>query len=497
MPIHMLALILGTAGLPMRTLPDSAPSCDSVLTGLAAKTEANYAGFLLEYQGSRRKAYESRLREAHREARTSDGGTCFFVLDRYIKAFNDPHLFVFQNLYRDTLDIQRAAATRRPVTLPYSEDRVRAYLIQNARHLDPLEGIWTDGKLRVGIILIPHDPAPTLDAIVLTSDTVLWQPGEVRASFGRNEHQSYRGRVHERNLASRFVTATIYKRNLLRFDPGMWAREYPIAPADSGLVSTIEPHDATMIWRGQTPVLSIPSHDPDHRARLNALIDSNAAAIRVAPRFIIDLRGNEGGASWVTDSLLPLIAGPLRAHQPARLSDGQILSSPDQIEYVKNRWFNISSDSASIARLLARIEAHPGALVPLQDSIDAAREAASRPAALPDSAGASGPRVGILIDGGTVSASEVLVLDAMRYARVTVFGEHTAGALDYQSVSIARIGDSARRWYLGYPTITASPLLPKGGMRGKGIQPDRKVDWRKIADPIGYVDRALKAEDGR
>jgi hypothetical protein len=76
-----------------------------------------------------------------------------------------------------------------------------------------------------------------------------------------------------------------------------------------------------------------------------------------------------------------------------------------------------------------------------------------------------------------------------------VFGEPTAGALDYQSVNVVQLLPNERRWFLGYPTITASAALPRGGMRGKGIAPDVRLDGDAIAHgwaAIAAVDRALR-----
>jgi len=69
---------------------------------------------------------------------------------------------------------------------------------------------------------------------------------------------------------------------------------------------------------------------------------------------------------------------------------------------------------------------------------------------------ATGPRVvGVLIDRGTVSASEVFVLYALRSPRATVFGERTAGAMDYQSTAIVPLSPRERRWFLGIGTVAA------------------------------------------
>jgi C-terminal processing protease CtpA/Prc len=135
------------------------------------------------------------------------------------------------------------------------------------------------------------------------------------------------------------------------------------------------------------------------------------------------------------------------------------------------------------------MRAHPGELVPLEDPATPPRAPDSR-----DWVVTTGPRaVGVLIDRGTVSASEVLVLAALRSTRATVFGEPTAGALDYQTASIISISPRESRWYLGYGTITRRADLPRNGMRGHGIPPEVAIDLRHVADPVGYVDRALAA----
>jgi len=81
----------------------------------------------------------------------------------------------------------------------------------------------------------------------------------------------------------------------------------------------------------------------------------------------------------------------------------------------------------------------------------------------------------------------------MRSTRVTTFGEPTAGALDYQNVTIVPILPDERRWYLGYPAITAHPDLPAGGVRGKGVRPDVAIDLVHERDPIARVADALRA----
>jgi hypothetical protein len=465
---------------------------------MVAKAEADYAGFVLEVKGARRRQYDSALVALRPRAGAAEGDNCYFVLNAYAAQFRDPHVFVFQQTNLDTSETAKRAATPGYlVRLPLSEDSAHRYYARNAKHLDPIEGIWKSGALRVAVVPDPGKREGEFVAVVLNPDSATWHEGDVRARFTRRSDKRYDGTLWTANLAKRFTEATIYKHTLLRFDPGMWAKEFPVAPGDSGLVSLEQPQFATLTWRGKTAVLSIPSNDPTYREALFTIVTKNHDAILAAPRMIIDIRGNEGGSSWVTDTVLPFIMSNVKrpAHVPP--DDPQMLSSPDNITYVQRRPENISNDSLSIVRLLSRLAASPGALVPIADPLDHVRDStdsvnAIKPDTMWTDTTPRGPaKVAVLIDGGTVSAAEVFLREARRSMRVIVYGENTAGALDYMSVSIVRVGDTGKRWYLGYPVITARPDLPHMGMRGIGIPPDVRVVWSRTPDAIGWVDAAL------
>jgi hypothetical protein len=275
----------------------------------------------------------------------------------------------------------------------------------------------------------------------------------------------------------------------LRLSPGIWGKEYPVLAADSGTLDRTDPHRPVVYRRNGTLVFAIPSHN-GFKLALDSLIARHRAELSSADRLIIDLRGNEGGGSGMTNALEPFVSLKEELPNPFPTDHPLMLSSDDQIAYALRAF---GSDTTAFVRgLVARLRASPGELVPLNDPADTSKKEPR------DWVVSSGPRrVGVLVDRGTVSASEVFVLYALRSARATVFGERTAGALDYQSASIVSISPRERRWYLGYGTITRGPGLPAGGMRGKGIPPQVLIDLQRVADPIGFVDRALSSRAPR
>ncbi len=455
-----------------------APSCAADLAGVRATLEADYAGFRLEVVGDRLAAYERMYATLRRRA-SATGGDCYRLLDEFTRWFDDPHLFIYQTTRLDSAESARRARAVR--MLPLTEDQARAYF-SAAPRLDPIEGIWDDGHLRVAVMPDSGVHRERFVAVVLRPDTSTWAPGAVRGTFTRLPDGSYDGELYGANYVHWHRHAHVYKDVLLRLDPGMWGKVFPVPAADSGLVAAGDPHRPTLIVRQGAVVVSIPSHDPSLKPLLDSLIAANADRIRLSDLLIVDLRGNEGGASFMSSSLDPYIASRTRRPAPAVHRHMVMLSSPDQIAYAKQ----LFGDDTTTSRraLIADLEAHVGEFVPFT----LWPAAPDNPSSIMDNP----RRVGVLIDRGTVSASEVLVEEALRSTRATVFGQPTAGALDYEQVNVVSILPGEHRWYLGYPTITRDIHLPQGGIRGTGIQPDVLVNWDTIPDPIGYVIDALR-----
>jgi C-terminal processing protease CtpA/Prc len=246
-------------------------------------------------------------------------------------------------------------------------------------------------------------------------------------------------------------------------------------------------HRATLRAWDDVVVISIPSHDYAFKAHFDSLLTANRNTLASAQRLVVDLRGNEGGGSQMVARLHPYLVGDSMLPDSRGVGEAVMLSSPDQIVYAR-RAFGPDT-SAFVRRLVAAMEAAPGTLVSLFDaSTPAPQERPIMPI--------YGPRqVAVLVDGGTVSAAEVTVQLAKRGGRAVVYGEPTAGALDYQSTSFVRLAPEENRWSLLYPTITASAKLPAGGMRGVGIAPDVTVRWSTIDDPIAYIVALLRAKN--
>jgi hypothetical protein len=475
---RLLAFLVLIVPAPVR----AQVACAATFDSLVARIEQNYAGYQLEVTGARPTQYRAMVASLRRAAGRADVSHCYQTLAELTAWFDDPHLFVYQSARLDSSETRRRMAA--VGHLPVNEAVLRADLARRGKQLDPIEGIWYDRGLRVAIVPAPDKGPRHFLAVVLTSDTLTWAPGDIRARLARTSAGHYDVELSERNYALRHLRGTLHRRVLLRLSPGIWGKEFPLLPADSGSLDPGDAHRATWQARAESNVLSIPSHDPTYLPALQAIGVAHDRDLRDTRFLIIDLRGNEGGSSWMTLPLVPYLASVPRRSSPYDTGTAVMLSSPLQIAYAK-RGFG-SDTSAFVRSLVRRLEAAPGALVPLTEpGRDRSPEAI-------DSVIQGPRRVAVLIDRGTVSASEVLVLAALRSTRAIVIGEPTAGALDYQSVNVVRLSPSEDRWFLGYPTVTRHAGLPVGGMRGKGIAPDVVVKWDEVADPMAVVEEILR-----
>ncbi len=478
-------LLAATAALaaPTDARGQAAATCALTLDSLDAKLRQHYAGFLLEVRGARRSSYDSLRAAAAADAAAQPLERCFPTLQRFVQWFDDPHLFVFQSQAFDSLGASaRRASMRR---LPIDEAAARRALDARAAARDPIEGIWYDGASRYAVLPDPEASGPAAArrfvAVLLAADTAGWSAGDVRARFARRADGGYDALVLTRNHTELQLQASIHRGVLLRLSPGMWGKAYPVTAAEAGSIDPVDVRRPRVVLRERSVVVALPSHDPRHMRLLDSLVLAADSAIRARGLLVIDLRGNEGGGSLMSRALHPYVSTRERRSTPYDSGAAVMLASSAQIAYAKRAF---GPDTSRFVRaLVARMEANPGALVPLEDP-------PSTPA--PDASYDGNWRVAVLTDRGTVSAAEVLVLRALRSTRAVVIGEPTAGALDYQSTQIVGLGTGDRRWALGYPTIAAHADLPARGMRGKGIAPSIRLDWSAVTDAYAEVERLMR-----
>ena len=479
-----LAALLGV--LPTVALAAEPPACGCVeaFDSLVQKVEANYIGFHMSLPTLDRARYEASKAAFRRTATAASDEDCFLALRPYVKQFHDEHLFISEQQPALSVEEQARLAAAAE-TLPWTEESLRAYLDRNAGKLDPVEGIWYAENARFGIVRDRQLPRRDFVAILLSGGSGAWKPGQVKAELKSRADGSFDVRYFYGDYSLHHLEGTIYKGLLLRMAPVMWGKAYPVRPADAGLLDAQNPRNPTIKSLGNGAwVVSMPSHDGPYREPLERLIAAHLEQLRAARLIIVDLRGNEGGSAHTSHPLVPFYESAQT--QPRRTYSGKevVVSAPDQIAYFQGIVQNMEPGSAWHKRgqaLVERMQREPGKVLVTDVWGNPPEPPPAHPPAYPKP-----EHFAILIDRGAVSAAEAFVLAAWKSKRVTVFGDRSAGSIDYQSVYMVPLACPSRGLMLGYPTLGSSEHLPAGGFNAEGIPPDVRIG-PEVADPIQFI----------
>jgi len=463
-------------------------NCPIIFDNLVSKVEADYVGYHVGVRGKRDAEYRRYTDALRKRAQRTPTDKCIFILQEFVRFFRDGHMFVNESPQLTDEDVSRLASAAEKV--PRDERQMRRYLDANAARLDPIEGIWYAKEgYRVGIMRDYKPGRRDFVAIMLSEGVQGWTPGQVKAEFRRLPDGSYdvvfySGRHYPLHpsvyLRGQQGGAAIRRGLLLHMPPITWGKAYPTKPDERDMLDPVDPRRPTIRSLGEsTIVVSITSNSPEHAPVLHGLDERFRERILSAENLIIDIRGDEGGSSWMTRALMPFLV--TKSKRPRRpVGKSVVVSSPDNIAYFEK----MQGQGWVPAHLVDRMKANPGKVVPFDDpgSADSAPRAAADDTATPR------PRnVAILMDGAVISAGEAFVLAAMKNEKVTLFGENTGGVIDYQSVTITRVpGCPSLGISLGYPTSAASDRLPTGGVNATGIAPHVRIG-RDVTDPVRLI----------
>ena len=191
----------------------------------------------------------------------------------------------------------------------------------------------------------------------------------------------------------------------------------------------------------------------------DSLIKSNQFLISNSKNLIIDIRNNGGGVVNCFYSLIPYIcSGPIRT------TDASILCSDDVIEDAKKsreRYIK-KKDTLAILRKdksIIRMEEFRGSFMDVPvDSIKCTPKSNKI------------ENVALIINHGCRSAAELMVLYLIQIDKVKMFGENTAGAVDYLNLLSYNLPESKYLLWVGTAKRNFTFKNPSYDL--KGIKPD-------------------------
>jgi hypothetical protein len=458
------------------TLPSGAvradPACAAVMDELRQAVETDYVGYAVAVapEPARLAAYQAFAAEAERRAGNVAPTECTHELRLFVGYLDDPHLFLLE---RPELAPERAAAYR-------TAHPTRPVPPAPAADLDGLQGVWVAPELDIHVV--PDGPGRHV-AVVAATRHEAWRVGDVAARFvemdGTVQATVYRS---EDRAPIRYPAALQRDGLILHMPPLSWGRRPDPADASSSPFDPSRPRAPAFALLGErAAIVTLPSFSPDHRQAIVDLVAAHDADIRARPLLIIDLRGNEGGSTALARPLAPYYASADMAPATGPRVHPHAISSPRMIGYYSNIRDGLPAGQERdfFDDFIARMQARPGRLVPYFEDQAMAAMLLATPA--PETIHPTPRHVAFLVDRHSVSAAEAILIEARRSARVTVFGENTGGSIDYQNVTMVRIGQGELRHLLGLPVVAASDELPGRGFNAGGVPVDVALtgqgDW--------------------
>lgn len=482
--------------------PASAPRrqpafCAAAFERVQRVIEDDYAGFPDKTGGAARQRYAMHTDSLRRRAEALAGrdsvAGCHQLLLAWVGFFRDGHLAV-------TADLDDAG----PIASPSANEiraRFRATPTRTVLGSDttpapgePLarrrwRGTWRtlDGAYRLA--LVPTTPR-ALDVVVLAADGIWWTPGQIKARLSIGEGGRVEGEFLLRDHSPRAVVATL-RANVLQFfarddstvAPITLVRDAPRRAGDLSIEEILREQRPTLGVRrvsAHTLLIGVPSFRPDQADSVAGLLATHRDEITRTRNLIIDVRGNGGGLDHVYRPLLALVASG-----PIAMPGTSFRSTPGNIRTIER--YVDSTDMSEGTRgylrtLLDSLRRHPGEFVTTGSTVDSSMRPTPRPL-----------QVAILTDRGCASSCEQFVLEARQSTRVRVYGDRTAGILDYSNVVPRRVEGTP---FTVHVPLSRSNRLPMTPVDPLGIAPDVRVP-RDALRPVTWTRDRLEGSARR
>ena len=467
-------------------------TCPATFDWMVTTFEQNDAGFQLVVARKGQAAYAEHTQALRAGADSAtDLVSCSRVLDEWLHWFRKGHIGIGPTAQAQQADQQHRASTPVAATTFPAGRKVKlteADMVKGlnkagaARH--PLEGVWTMGAYRVGIVRQPKD-STRFDAVILASENRNWKPGEVKVELQRQADGRYAGTFYMGDHSPEPVEAALQgsSGSMLQMR-GVWMRQVPapqFSPAER-LHQRAMDAEVPFLERlsDRTLYLRIPSFAFEQKTHIDSVLAANDALIRNSANLIIDIRYGTGGSDASYGGLIPyLYTGPIRT-VGIKLRATE-LNAAGYEEYA-DMFGRDTEDGRECMDIATRMRAALGSWIeadPQPWTVDSTHTVLPYP-----------QRIGIICNEGNGSTDEQFLLEARTSYKVKLFGHPTSGSLDVSNMRQVTSPDDC--FQLGY-TMSLSHRLPRMPVDVMGIQPDHYLDEGiPEMEWIGYVQGVLE-----
>lgn len=435
--------------------------------------QTNYIGYRDKITPQHKKEFERVTDSIQKNANKTNLTACFTAMQRWLALFNDAHVSITiiedSSNYSTIRDMFKNAER-----VSMTETAFLNYLETNKSKTDSLEGIWEneDKNYRVALMREANKP-DKLIGFILKADSLLWMPGQIKFRLKKNG-----SRYSLTGLAARYHNISTgplqVNKNTIRMD----------LPSTMFIWHKVEKNNITKPDRenryeavfsrpdSNTCLLVIPTaRGYQYKIIIDSLLRQYDAVIKRTPHLIIDVRDNLGGTVTSFEKIIPLLYT-----RPIINEGASVLSTQDNIKDLYG-FVDYPGITDSLKKVFLKeadtLRAHPNSVYKLWPA-----DTLKMDAVLPYP-----QKVSILINKYCASSTELFLLKARQSSKVTLYGTHTMGAVDYTDGASTKI--ACNLFSLRYSTSRSDNALTHP-IDNIGIQPD-VVIGNDVTDWVKYV----------
>lgn len=473
-PLNLLLILISTFNFGQE--------CDCEANFLWAKKtfEENDAGFHYIIDKKGQDTYNilnQKISEKAKSAKTLP--ECQSVIYEWSKFFRNGHFgfSIIKSNYNQNNVIDTKKIKEQPIVkVDYPKFEKRINLISTPT----LEGIWSDGTYKVGIIKTNDG----YKGFIINADKTSWTPNQLKFTINRNKEEAD---LWMKDFSKREnLKVDIIGNNLLNIGNILYlkrlSRTYEDTQDIKDYIKFLYAGNKSyfQILSGKTAYIRIPAFDLDYKKQIDSVIVSNSGNIEKTENLIIDVRYNGGGADTSYEKLIPfLYTNPIRTVGLQHLSTS--LNNKVMLSLSKNENFDEEHQKA-YKEAYETLNDSLGKFVSLSDEIVKVKKL--------DQVLPFPKNIAILINNGNASTTEQFLLAAKQSKKVKLFGTTTSGALDISNMSDVVSPDG--NFELRYGR-SKSYRIPEMTIDDKGIQPDYYLD-NSIANKqwVEYVRKIME-----
>ncbi|RAJ32265.1 S41 family peptidase [Pedobacter cryoconitis] len=462
--IFILVLIL----LPVLSRAQTC-NCADNFKSLVQRVKNNYVGYRDKVTEANQKKFDVFTDSLQQVAASAEKMRCFDICSEWLSFFEDGHIRMqFKPGKATKAEISAFFATSERTD--WTERDFDKYLQDNKGKLDRIEGYWTYvfNTYKIAVVKDSSSKEDEFIGFIIKSGNPEWTPQQIKIRIKKVKDKYeliyFRGVDHGKNFGA--VSLTGDHMNPGNF--GMWYKSMDLFNKDDeGKVPVkLNQSPSFKILDEETNLLVIPYFAIKYKKSVDSILERNKALLLKTKHLIIDVRNNPGGLTGTFAQLLPYIYT-----NPIYTDGGVVWATADNIKdgYDTDMSDLSADDQKKFKKDVEKLKAHVGEFFPLYpaDTIEFS-QVLKNP-----------QRVSVLMNRGSASSAEHFILRAEQSKKVTLFGQNSAGAIDYTEIVSGKIPCSY--FSVLYPAFRSNRVerrrLNNIGINPDVIIPDSVSDW--------------------